>query len=1295
MAVFTATTSGSFSFSGSSLNNHIQSYNPEAVKIFDSADFGLVTQSPVYDPIYGDWNNTGFYNVDGELNFEQLVGFGYTVTTYPLSFGVALTFAEQSQDDEIDVFGVDFVTNSVDKGNISPNHNVQWNTYCNAVGITSVATGRYFTQNQFVFAYQSSVGAAASTAFTYFTNNAVLGRKDYVNFATGVAAKWSSAYKVASVTPLSGISSLSLLEEYSYAPFNYGGQKGFVFKVPDNLPTTNTGTLGNINANPAPFELSGNLIHPDIDYTPHYGIEKNIGIGTVGFQLSASVYAIRRYDYVGSGALTGLSGAAESTTKVYDLYDFIIVDEQDWGLLGGVVPYNGYDDYGVVTILHDPVEIWGPIVGYGSSTIFPFGKFNIVNGLSPQESYPWLPEPGVGRSWSFAKGNYTASGPAITLVSNAGIVTSTLELNIYGVDFITGYVDSGVLSSNWLAQWRLYCNATGFGGGSDGNYIVIDDYAVTYVSNVAGQTVLNNFLSNAIVGTKDYVNFSSGPAAKWSSAYKLETLTPLTSLSQLTEQYSYAPFQIAGQAGIAFKLPDFVAESTGSLGNINQLYSSTRISGELVHPNIDLTPHYGIEKNIGIGTTGIQITGISSGIESVEFNPPENTSLFIFSGQLIEKFAPNPPENTQLFTYSGFITEKHTESWLGLGTATFSGTAIEKVSFDTPDNTQLFNISGIASCKEIQVYGINPGNHPFPGPPDFSGGLITISGELLHPNIDFTPHYGIEKNIGIGTTGIQFRVGVGTFPDSEGVPRDARTYSNVYPRNDKVPLTGVGTFTFDQVNDLAKYSPLTPYTGIGTFRVSTGLSPQESYPWLPGPGVGRSWNYARTSYITSGSLFTPTSAITQEVNVYGQYGDLKTPGTSGLITISGNAVERDLENYIGSGIIYIGKSRTTLDSTSQTFDQTALTFDVDGTEFIYTQAIYSETDAYEGSGTLFEFSGGTESYSAQTPEDTILFTIFGSADEAYSAQTPEQEVLYAFNGSIEISSTKSEVSVGITLITSGESTIIAIRNYLGLGTLRVVTHLCDNEYDTCDQEIFTSDYETTANISFSANPPENTQLFSISGNAVTRPSTITTYDGVASDITLYASASSIKQTFAYNATGTISKLESSSSSEANTYIGNGTIFVLRGSSQAISYQPTEDTALYTILGSASTRLQSSYPIVGIGLFAISGESSDRKIAVYTQLGTGIITLSGNLVYPDIIYIPSPDGSGFATFNGSADNSIFKNYDVSSGSLFAISGGTEAISYATYVGIGNITIQSIASITELNEFQPSRTYVVII
>ena len=1167
---------------GEKIESATYSYNESSIKIFSEASLGTILDVPVYDPEFGDWGSISA-GAEGQLDFEQLVGFGFTESVYPLtgtgstnplSYGVALTFAGNAATREIQVYG------------INPGDHL----YPQPLDISS------------------------------------------------------------------GIVTIS-------------------------------GTP---------------LVHPFVDYTPHYGIEKNIGIGTYAFRLSDVADTDRIRDYVASGTIPLLSGAAESITKVYDEYDVVIVDEISYEGILDTPAYNGYDDWGSITVIHDPTEVWGPIIGFGSFipslpsvTTYPFGLFNIVNGFSPQESYPWLPEPGVGRSWSFSKGLYTGVGNVS--ISGLGTDQAIYEtLKIYGVDFVTGWVDSGELSTNWTDQWKNFCNGTGFGGAANGGYIVIDDYVVTYVANVAGQNLLNQFIANAVVGKRDYVNFDFGPAAKWSSGYKLASTTLITDLSELTDEYSYAPFQIGAQAGIAFKLPDFVEETFGLLGNINELYASKRISGELVHPLIDLTPHYGIEKNIGIGTTGIQITGTSSGIEKFTANPPENTQLFQFVGIVTaeKRVVFNPPEDTQLFQTFGYITEKVGFNYVGVGTVALTGTAIEKVRFDTPENTQLFDVSGIGSTKEIQVYGINPGDHLYPQPADFSGGLITISGELNHPDIDYTPHYGIEKNIGIGTTGILFRIGVGTSPDSEGIPRDAETYSNRYPINDKVPGTGIGTILFDQIRDTAKYGVLTPYAGLGTFYASTGYSPQEVYPYAP-LGIGKSWSFTRSTYIASGSLFTPSAAITQEVNVYGYYGDDRDPGTSGLFTISSGSIEKEVESYVAGGEISIGRlGRVTIDSLSQTFDQLWPTFDTEGVDYIYSSAYYTETDAYAGTGSLLSLTGASEAYSAQTPEDTQLFVISGIGFESYSAQTPETEVLYGFNGTIEIRSSKSEVGIG-QLDTSGNAYVISIVNYVGRGNARFVTHTCDNEYDTCDQEIFTSDYIESAHISFTANPPENTQLFDISGSGETSKTELSTFVAIPSDIIISVFASDVHRTFGYHGSGSVSTISSGSDSETEIYIGSGTIFAVSGSSESFSAQTPETEVLYTLSGSASTKIEQTYENVGIGLFSVSGNASTREIATYSQEGLAIISLSGELVYPDVRFIPSPDGSGTTFINGTATESLVKNYVQTLGSLFTISGGTESISYATYVGIGNITIQEIESITELNKYQIPRTYVVII
>ena len=1181
---------GNYSGSGSlyGLNGAAESftasYNESSIKIFTETDIGSITQPPVQDdPDFGDWGYVAA-QTEGQLDFEQLVGFGFTESVYPLagtgstnplSYGVALTLSGAAPTREIQVYG------------INPGDHLYPQPLDVSSGIITV-----------------------------------------------------------SGTP---------------------------------------------------------LVHPFVDYTPHYGIEKNIGIGTYAFRLSDTADADKINDYVGSGNIPLLSGAAESITKVYDEYDVVIVDEISYDGILDTVPYNGYEDWGQITELYTPSETWGPIIGFGSfipsfpaQTTYPFGLFNIVNGLSPQESYPWLPEPGVGRSWSFSKGLYTASG-GISIVGVGTEVVYYEPLKVYGVDFVTGWVDSGVDSDNWTDQFRFYCNYTGFGNPVNGQYITNNNYALAYVAGAAGQTLLNEFITNATEGQRDYVNFGSGPAAKWSSAYKLST-TVVTDLTQIVDEYSYAPFQINGQAGLAFKLPDYVPFGTGSLGNINKLYESFRISGELNHPDIDLTPHYGIEKNIGIGTTGIQIGGISAGIERVIFNPPENTQLFEFVGIVTaeKRVVFNPPENIQLFESSGYITEKVAFNYVGIGSIPVTGTAIEKVRFDTPDNTQLFDVSGIGSTKEIQVYGINPGNHLYPQPEDFSGGLITIYGELNHPDIDYTPHYGIEKNIGIGTTGIQFKVGIGTNPDSEGRTRDARTYSNRYPINDKVPGTGIGTFLFDQINDTAKYGVLTPYAGLGTFYVSTGFSPEESYPWLPEPGVGRSWSYTRSTYITSGTLFTPASAITQEINVY----TFNTTPDVGVLTLSDTFVERASNSYVGSGSYVFGRSRLHFDSNGQTFDQLYPTFDVDrSVEFIEYGAYYTETDAYAGSGTIRGLSGTAEAFSAQTPEETQLFRVLGSANEAYSAQTPELQVLYSIQGSdTEESSTVALVGITAQIIVNGIAVVQFEPNYAGRGTIRFVTHTTDNDYDTCDQEIFTTDYNSNANYSFTVNAEEDTILFNFAGSADSTPSGLDIYEGVSTDITISGGVSDFKRTFGYSGSGTILATSTSENAETEIYTGSGSITASGYSTENFTAQPTEDTVTYTVSGTASTEIDQVYPVSGVGLFNLSSSAQTREIAVFSKIGDVLlasITLSGELVFPDVRFIPSPETGGDIYILGDADKILSKNYKSSEGTLFKFGGGFESFTKSTYTGIGTVYFETQSATTTNNPFEIPRTYVVII
>lgn len=675
------------------------------------------------------------------------------------------------------------------------------------------------------------------------------------------------------------------------------------------------------------------------------------------------------------------------------------------------------------------------------------------------------------------------------------------------------------------------------------------------------------------------------------------------------------------------------------------------LSGELTHPDIDYTPHYGIEQNIGIGTTGIQISQTSAAVERVAFDPEENTQLFEFTGSITEKVAFNTPEETQIITLSGTASEVNVNVSLE-NTILFgvTGVATEKFVADIPEQTVNISISGIASCSEIQNYGYY-GDDNDPG----TSGTLTISGTpLVHPDVRLIPHYGIEQNIGIGTTGIQFQVGVGTFPDGDGNLRDAKTYSNRYGF---------------QIGDFNSGS------GIGTiFFGATGFT-RALLPYFgdPGPinilGSGDE-SYAPTTYIASGSLTILGDGNTAPIQVYGYYGDLKDPGTSGLITISTQTrpiIEIEVDAYSGSGQLTVsGNAEPIL-----------------------------RTFGYDGSGSINVASGAAESRVIETLDDTltVLYNIVGAAEESESEAIIGDTVLYNFAGASVERQTDDYTGFGSVLI-SGVSSTFFIPKYDGAGTFRFVSYLCDNTYDTCDDDNITTDYGSSADIAFIANPPEDTVLYDILGSAETAETSLSVFVGVGIG-NISGSVSDIKLTSVEVGGGTLLTISSVVESESNSYVGSGSISFSSGGEESISAQTPESTVTFNILGSSDTRIESEYTAVGIGLFNFSDSASTAQIQVYTNISSGLFTISGEVIEPDVAFIPAFKARGTFSILGSAEESVTRIYQDTSGSLFKLSGGFESFTRSGYIGVGTIYTISTSASTINNPFQISRTYTVII
>ena len=718
------------------------------------------------------------------------------------------------------------------------------------------------------------------------------------------------------------------------------------------------------------------------------------------------------------------------------------------------------------------------------------------------------------------------------------------------------------------------------------------------------------------------------------------------------------------------------------------------ISGRpLVHPEVDYTPHYGIDKNIGIGTTGIQISGeiqdpirtfshvglgtlftATGAAESITWDPPVDTVLYDFSGTGLEALSAQTPERTVNVVISGVGTdEKFTAREVGVAsTITLTGTLVERQTDDYV-GSGIATISGDAETRKIGVFGYY-GDDRDPG----TSGIITVFGELNHPDIDYTPHYGIDKNIGIGTTGILFSIGPGGF-DIEGNPIGGRYYSPIYPGNaggvEGPGSPGIGTFRLNDDQGLTITRALLPYFGSGTINV-TGIA-SEAY----GNQVDDDVTTALFDISGVGSC--------REIANYGYYGDDRDPGTSGVITISTQTtqmVERRTFDYVGSG--------------TGTFSGSASDIKLTNSEI--------------GSGSLFIASGSAESKTADPADGTVLYTFSGQGSESYQrAPVIGSGVITLSNDPVDVKTTSAEEGSGqITL--SGESANQWVPNYPGGGLFRI-----GKREPTCDSVDLTCDSQDESKNSFSRQTSglTETALLQISDAAATAEEDLFVFE--ASGTITLSSAGETKVLRGFSQDSTVNITLSGIGAEAftrTTYQGSGSLRKLSGAAERVEWAPVGGVVLVDIDGSAETRLESDYPYVGIGQITLSGSGSTKIEKDFTDGNTVLFKLSGELLFPDVRFIPNFNGGGTITILGSGDESISRPYR-GTGGLFGLASGLEAYARTPYIGVGTIYLGKYdpngeaaqgpgglggltgggasGGVTEKREFEPERVYVCII
>jgi len=675
----------------------------------------------------------------------------------------------------------------------------------------------------------------------------------------------------------------------------------------------------------------------------------------------------------------------------------------------------------------------------------------------------------------------------------------------------------------------------------------------------------------------------------------------------------------------------------------------------------------------GQGSILVEIAG-SAAVEKVAFDTPDSTQLFSVGGSATEAFVAQTPEDTQLFTISGSLKESFTADQVGVGTATFSGIGVEKATFD-----EVFSGITTISGAAIERSSMDPPEgtylHIVGGAyTDLSATFATVTtkatmrliGELRHPNIDYTPHYGIERNIGIETG---FTLLPGSPTGEYGNPGIVTTrFIPDYP-GDSGPIVlkgkAIGRTNAPILTDGTIY-----ILGIGT-GANGVIDPDTGRGDLDGVEFGCKERFIPATARGGPGLFSFKGiAETAPIRVYGYYGDDADPGASGIIRIrteKDETLERTIIEEIAVGTISVSGGHVE----KATFSEIG-----SGRIFKFASLVERNTFSEVGGGSITASGSATEAFVAQTPEDTQLFTISGEAKKSLLLTTD-------FGGTITLRTSFNPVS-GISLTSPAGGTFSIIGGAAESITIPSIT---------------------------------STSLFNVSGVAISREIAVYGYygddkdPGTSGTITISGELThpDIDFTPAFGGTGLYEFSGDAIQKFNPAVVGRGTATLSGTATEKFVSGAGEDTILFQTGGSAETALNSVYGYYGddrdpgtSGTLTFSGASEDREIAVYGYYGddrdpgtSGQITISGRpLVHPEVDFTPAITGTGLFKIRGIAQPARAFPPVVGVGTLFKLSSGDEAFARATYVGIGQFGFFAAAQ-TEILRFEEGRTYVVII
>lgn len=604
-------------------------------------------------------------------------------------------------------------------------------------------------------------------------------------------------------------------------------------------------------------------------------------------------------------------------------------------------------------------------------------------------------------------------------------------------------------------------------------------------------------------------------------------------------------------------------------------------------------------------------------------------------------FVPSPA----VTTISGSSVNRIVHAWTGTGTLFEIGNGLERtlrpyvssgtlrvdpnttathnVTFNDVEDTAIVNILGISETRTFQVYGKDY----------ITTGGITISGELVYPDVDYTPSPDgsgfttlsgesyVIRSRKLDASGSLFAI---------GTKFESKTY--VYDEEDVVDASEDYGFVSGSVEDYNDYGQVTtPAEGqIIDYGAITAPAPTggqiRPFGSIYLSGNGDTFPVAFYEYVGLGTLPSLYNSDTVHPNV--DY--TPSPDGSGLVSISGSAIEKDVDSYVGAGTLFVlsGSSEsltanppenTVLYSFSSGYSDLRATYDEVGigTLTLSANVQESESESYSGSGLLTISGSALES----DVDDYVTFETDISISGFIEERSSVSEVgsgTYSINANLVERISYDYVGVGTLVVDEN----VDSRNYqnvypgngnlpdnAGIGTIRLLDAAITKAFIPVKGSGITT-VSGTALESFGYTNYEGSGIVYIPGDAITSTNKLFVYDGSGTLVKSTQTQPILeKKTFSYFGSGTYVASGSAPILNQPKYYGSGSLFLISGATESLTSQTPEDTVLYNIVGSALERTVSQTP-EDTSLYEVSGTITEKVIFDY-QGDVPTLTLSGN------------------------------------------------------------------------------------